>query len=65
MPCRLLCTVSCYVSHYLIGEYFGDYGWDGAGLGLAADPKILERLRKAEVLHDWWAMLGTFWCLTS
>ena len=27
-------------------------------------PKTIERLHKAEVLHDCWAMLGTLWCLT-
>ena len=43
-------------------EHPGDCGWDSAGC--AADPKTIERLRKAEVLHDRWAMLGTLWCLT-
>ena len=43
-------------------EYPGDYGWDSAGR--AADPKTIERLRKAEVLHDRRAMLGTLCCLT-
>ena len=43
-------------------EHPSDYGWDSAGC--AADPKTIERLRKAEVLHDRWAMLGTLWCLT-
>ena len=50
------------VPDYLTGEYPGDYGWDSAGP--AADPKAIKRLRKAQVLHDRWAMLGTLWCLT-
>ena len=55
-------TAGSGVPNYLIGEYPGDYGWDSAGP--AADPNAIERLRKAEVLHDRWAMLGTLWCLT-
>ena len=50
------------VPDYLTGEYPGDYGWDSAGP--AAHPNAIERLRKAEVLHDRWAMLGTLCCLT-
>ena len=55
-------TASSSVPDYLTGEYPGDYGWDSARP--AADPKSIERLRKVEVLHDRWAMLGTLWCLT-
>ena len=50
------------VPDYLTGEYPGDDGWDSARP--ATDPKAIKRLRKAEVLHDRWAMLGTLWCLT-
>ena len=64
MSSRLLGRVSCYVSAYLIGEYFGDYGWEGAWLGLAADAKTFERLRKAKALHERWAIFGTIRCLT-
>ena len=55
-------TASSSVPDYLTGEYPRDYGWDSAGP--AADPKAIKRLRKGEVLHDRWAMLGTLWCLT-
>ena len=51
-----------YVPDYLAGEYPGDNGWDSAAL--AVDPKTIEHLRKAEVLHDHWGMVGTLWCLT-
>ena len=64
MSCRLLRTVSCCPPHHLTGEYPGDYGWNSARLGLAANPKTFKRLRKAEALHDRWAMLGTLWYLT-
>ena len=55
-------TVGSSVPDYLTGQYPSDYGWDSAGP--AADPKNSERLSEAEVVHDRWAMLGTFWCLT-
>ena len=55
-------TAASSVPDYLTGEYPGDYGWDSAGP--VADPNAIERLRKAEVLHDRWAMLGTPGCLT-
>ena len=64
MSCRLLRTVSCCLAHHLTGEDPGDYGWNSARLRLAADPKTFERLRKAEALHDRWAILGTLWYLT-
>ena len=64
MLCRLLRTVLCCLPHHLNGEYPGDYGWNSARHGLAADPKTFERLRKADALHDRWAMLGTLWYLT-
>ena len=38
------------VPDYLTGEYPADYGWDS--FGTVADPKAIERRRKAEVLHD-------------
>ena len=50
------------VPDHLTGEYPGRCGWDSAGP--AADPNAIKRLRKAEVLHDRWPMLGTLWCLT-
>ena len=43
-------TADSYVPDYLTSEYPGDYGLDSAGD--AADPKTVERLREAEVLHD-------------
>ena len=55
-------TAESYVPDYLNGEHPADYGWDSAGH--AADPKALEHLREAEVLHDRRAMLGTLGCLT-
>ena len=55
-------TAGSGVPDYLTGEHPGDYSRDSAGP--AADPNAIERLRKAEVLHDRWAMLGTIWCLT-
>ena len=55
-------TAGSNVPGYLTSEYPGDYGWDSAGP--AADPKAIKCLRKAEVLHDCRAMLGTLWCLT-
>ena len=64
MSCRSLRTASCCLPHYLTGGYPGDNDWNSAGLGLAADPKTFEHLRKAEVLHDRRAMLGTLGCMT-
>ena len=55
-------TAGGSVLDYLTGAYPGDYGWDSARP--AADPKAIKCLRKAEVLHDRWAMLGTRWYLT-
>ena len=55
-------TAGSSVPDHLTGEYPGGCGWDSAGP--AADPNAIKRLRKPEVLHDRWAMLGTLWCLT-
>ena len=55
-------TAGSGVPEYLTGEYPGDYSWDSAGP--AADPNAIKRLRKAAVLHNRWAMLGTLWCPT-
>ena len=52
MSCGLVRTVSCYIPDYLNAEYPGDCGWGGAELGLVADPKIFECMRKTEVLDN-------------
>uniref|UniRef100_UPI00406D52BA LHCI-2 n=1 Tax=Euglena gracilis TaxID=3039 RepID=UPI00406D52BA len=49
------------VPEYLKGEYAGDYGFDTAGL--AADPKLFQRYRDAELQNGRWAMLGVLGCL--
>ena len=51
------------VPEYLIGEYPDVYGWDATGL--AADSKVLEKYREAEVIHSRWAVLDTFPSLTA
>ena len=55
-------TADRYVPGYLASENPGDYGPESARH--AGEPKAFERLRKAEVLHIRWAMLGTLRCLT-
>ena len=46
---------------HLKGEFAGDYGFDV--LGLAEQPKRLERFRQAEIINGRWAMLGVVGCL--
>ena len=55
-------TASSLVPDHLTGEYPGGCGLDSAKP--AVDPNAIKRLRKTEVLHNRWAMLGTLWCLT-
>ena len=55
-------TTGSSVPDHLTGEYPGGCGWDTAGP--AADPNAIKHLRKAEVVHDRWALFGTLWCLT-
>uniref|UniRef100_UPI00406D523F LHCI-8 n=1 Tax=Euglena gracilis TaxID=3039 RepID=UPI00406D523F len=45
-----------YAPSWLTGQHFGDRGFDPAGL--AADPKVFERMRVSEVYHGRLAMLA-------